>query len=595
MEGRRRLGAGRPRKACSTCKAQKIRCTEERPSCKRCVRLHHVCTYSNSQLPERSTRTAQQTALREDVSSKPTQNLPKDLTAQATPSSAGSSKQYIGLLEHLLPELVDIYFNYVYNAHLLLHKRSFLESIADGTACTHVVLSVCAWGAKFYEDAGGLPVLKDQGFMLEWAQSAGKLAFQEIEELNRASIVTHMNLGLLWHSLGAWTRSYLYKGHAFLLLDLLGLGPKSVLTENSLQSEIRRRHFWACYIMHCHTSEKGAQFKLEGETSTLPLPWPDEDFDAGLARHPQISLDSEERHGSIFAEFIKATAIWYSVVSLLKSPEKDLQVRVPAILALDQRLREWWQILPSELKLTPSNVNSIPPTTLTRILHINTFYHQSLCSLHASLCYSPGDGWSTTRQLSAQIAFEHAEEMSSLITAIIETTPRTSSIPMFTGYSAYCGCAIQIPFIWSTNPTFRERVRANVRANSKLLQLMTVDWKFASILSTYIHYLYTLHSKHGIVLEDEPKNIDRDKLNCFNKVASITTSSIFEYIGMLRTEGGGYGGSDSETDILGDILPKIADSRKQTSKTTQGKSVASLSRPLLHSLLRIVRQLKAAS
>ncbi|KAI1742408.1 hypothetical protein F4680DRAFT_463892, partial [Xylaria scruposa] len=562
-----------------------IRCTEERPSCKRCVRLHHVCTYSNSQLPERTNRAAQQTAVR-NVSSRPTQSLPKDHIAQATmlqaqrqpivlqSSSAGSGKQYIGLLEHLLPELVEIYFNYVYNAHLLLHKRSFLESIADGTACTHVVLSVCAWGAKFYEDAGGLPVLKDQGFMLEWAQSAGKLAFQEIEDLTRGNIVTYMNLALFWHSQGKWTRAYLYKGHAFLLLDLLGLGPKSLFTQNSLQSEIRRRHFWACYIMHCHTSEKGAQFKLEGETSTLPLPWPDEDFDTGIARHPQVSLDSEERHGSIYAEFIKATAIWYAVVSLLKSPEKDLQVRVPAILALDQRLQKWWQTLPSQLKLTPSNVNSIPPTTLTRILHINTLYHNSLCALHASLvpifCCSPGDGWSTTRQLSAQIAFEHAEEMSSLIAAILETTSRTSSIPMFTGYSAYCGCAIQIPFMWSTNPTFRERIRANVKANSKLLQLMTVDWKFASILSTYIHYLYTLHSKHEIVLEDEPKNIDRDKLIYFNEAASNTNSSIFEYIGMLRTEGGGYGGSDSEIEILGDILPKIADSRKSTSKTTQG-------------------------
>ncbi|KAI0554749.1 hypothetical protein F4679DRAFT_524756 [Xylaria curta] len=579
MEGRRRLGAGRPRKACSTCKAQKIRCTEERPNCKRCVRLHHVCTYSNNQLPERSTRPAQQTAVR-DVSSKPTQSLPKDHTAQTTALQAqrhpivwqsGSGKQYIGLLEHLLPELVEIYFNYVYNAHLLLHKRSFLESIADGTACTHVVLSVCAWGAKFFEDASGLPVLKDQGFMLEWAQSAGKMAFQEIEELARGNIVTYMNLALLWHSLGEWKKAYLYKGHAFLLLDLLGLGPKSLLTQNSLQSEIRRRHFWACYIMHCHTSEKGAQFKLEGETSKLPLPWPDEDFDDGLARHPQVSLDSEERHGSIYAEFIKATAIWYAVVSLLKSPEKDLQVRVPAILALDQRLQKWWQTLPSQLKLTPSNVNLIPPTTLTRILHINTFYHNSLCALHASLvpifCCSPGDGWSTTRQLSAQIAFEHAEEMSSLIAAILETTPRTSSIPMFTGYSAYCACAIQIPFMWSTNPTFRERIRASVRANSRLLQLMTVDWKFASILSTYIHYLYTLHSKHEIVLEDEPKNIDRDKLIYFNEVAS--NANFFEYIGMLRTEGGGYGGSDSETEILGDILPKIADSQKKPPKTLQ--------------------------
>ncbi|KAI8947499.1 hypothetical protein F4801DRAFT_582324 [Xylaria longipes] len=529
---------------------------------------------------------ARQATVQKEVPSKPTQSPPRGHITQASvpqaqrrpiftqPSGTGGCKQYIGLLEHLLPELVEIYFNYVYNAHLLLHKRSFLESIADGTACTHVVLSICAWGAKFYEDASGLPSLKDQGFMLEWAQSAGKLVFQEVEELARGNIVTYMNLALFWHSQGAWRRAYLYKGHAFLLLDLLGLGPKSLLTENSLQSEIRRRHFWACYIMHCHTTEKGAQFKLEGNTSTIPLPWPDEDFDAGLARHPQVSLDSEESNGSVFAELIKATTIWYSVVSLLKSPEKGLQVRVPAILALDERLQKWWQILPSKLKLTPDNVNLTLRATFTRIIHINTLYHQSLCALHASLVpvfsCSPGDGWSATRQLSAQIAFEHAVKMSSLIAAILETTPQTSGIPMFMGYAAYCGCAIQIPFLRSSNTAFRERVRANIRANSKLLQLMTVDWKFASILSAYIHNLYNLH--HEIVLEDEPKNISRDKLILFNGNASNKySSSTFEYIAMLRTEGGGYGGSDenSDVEILGDISKYIPDSRNHTSKIIQ--------------------------
>lgn len=94
------------------------------------------------------------------------------------------------------------------------------------------------------------------------------------------------------------------------MLDLLGLGPKSLHTENSLQSEIRRRHFWACYIMHCHTSEKGAQFKLEDASAALSLPWTDEDFDAGLAGHPRVSLESEDSNGSVFAELVKATTIW---------------------------------------------------------------------------------------------------------------------------------------------------------------------------------------------------------------------------------------------------------------------------------------------
>ncbi|KAI1346479.1 hypothetical protein F5Y01DRAFT_297708 [Xylaria sp. FL0043] len=497
MDGRRRVGAGRPRKACSTCKAQKIRCTEERPSCKRCVRLHHVCTYSDGAPPGRRSKTPQQGSALSDVLSPSTRGLGRERDARTSGAQdatdappyrndAGGGRQYLGMLEHLLPELVELYFNCVYNAHLLLHKRSFLASVADGTAPAHVVLSVCAWGAKFYEDASGLPVLKTQGFMLEWAQKAGKLVLQDAEELIWENVVTFMNLALFWHSQGSWRRAYFHKGNAFLLLDLLGLGPKSGQIDNSLESETRRRRCWACYIMHCHTFDNSPQFEMKGDILQLPLPWLDEEFDAGAAALSRVSLSSEGR-GGVFAELIKAATIWHSVVALMKSPDASLQTRVPAILALDERLQKWWRTVQPGLKLTPQNVKSISPAIFTRVLHLNALYHQSLCALHASLvplfCCSPGeDGWSVARQLSAQIAFEHAGTMSSLIAAVLETTSRTSAVPMFLGYAAYCGCAIQMPFMWCSNPTIRERIHVNVSANTKLLQLMSVDWKFASIL-----------------------------------------------------------------------------------------------------------------
>ncbi|KAI0814108.1 hypothetical protein GGR55DRAFT_634031 [Xylaria sp. FL0064] len=575
MDGRRRVGAGRPRKACSTCKTQKIRCTEERPSCKRCVRLHHVCTYSDGASPSRSSKAPQQGNAQSDVLSRDTGTSGAQDATYAPPyrNDPGEGRRYLGLLEHLLPELVEIYFNCVYNAHLLLHKRTFLASVVDGMASTHVVLSVCAWGAKFYEDASGLPVLKTQGFMLEWAQKAGKLVLQDAEELVWENVVTFMNLALFWHSQGSWRRAYFHKGNAFLLLDLLGLGPKSCQIDSSLESEIRRRRYWACYVMHCHTFDNSTQFELKGDLLQLPLPWLDEEFDAGVGALSQVTLSSE-RSGGIFAELIKAGTIWHSVVSLLKSPETSLQTRVPAILAFDERLQKWWRTVQPGLKLTPQNVKSIPPAIFTRVLHLNALYHQSFCALHASLvplfCCSPGDdGWSVARQLSAQIAFEHAGTMSSLIAAVLETTSRTSAVPMFLGYTAYCGCAIQMPFMWCSNPTIRERIHVNVSANTKLLQLMSVDWKFASILSAYIHYLYIVHSKRAIVLEDEPIRASPEKLTSFDVDACDTRSSIFEYIAMFRTEGGGYGGSENgEDNIPGDV--NVSDSQKISSKTAQG-------------------------
>jgi hypothetical protein len=98
---------------------------------------------------------------------------------------------------------------------------------------------------------------------------------------------------------------------AFLLQDLLGLGAKSLQTGNSLDCEIRRRRFWACYVMHCHTEhEKLAQFEPKGDILTLPLPWLDEDFAAGVSRHPQISLSSEESDNAIFTSLIMGSTFW---------------------------------------------------------------------------------------------------------------------------------------------------------------------------------------------------------------------------------------------------------------------------------------------
>lgn len=65
---------------------------------------------------------------------------------------------------------------------------------------------------RFYRDASGQATLKEHGFMIEWAQRAGKLVFQEVEDLDEDNIVTFLTLGLFWHSQGAWRTCYLYKG-----------------------------------------------------------------------------------------------------------------------------------------------------------------------------------------------------------------------------------------------------------------------------------------------------------------------------------------------------------------------------------------------
>lgn len=164
-----------------------------------------------------------------------------------------------------------------------------------------------------------------------------------------------------------------------------------------------------------------------------------------------------------------------------------MSTKVPAIHALDEQLSEWWRKLPPALRLTSSNMVNTPNDLLPKILLLNVVYHQSRCALHASIvplfCWGQGDEtWSTARQTWAQVAYDHACAISELLDAVLLTFNRLSAMPSFIAYAAYCGCAIQIPFMWSSNQTVRERTTANVRTNVQMISTIAAYWKFAALL-----------------------------------------------------------------------------------------------------------------
>ncbi|RSM10392.1 hypothetical protein CDV31_007268 [Fusarium ambrosium] len=155
---------------------------------------------------------------------------------------------------------------------------------------SHVLLSICAWGANFYRDESGSLTLKDQGFMIEWAKKAGKLVFQEVEELHEDNLVTFFNLALFWHSQGSWRISYLHK-----------------------------------------------------EIQTLALPWPERGFREGVLKAPPCFLGLKGSSQSIFAELIRGLTLWCEVVSAVKSPEVGLDRKIADIFSIENKLSVWWE------------------------------------------------------------------------------------------------------------------------------------------------------------------------------------------------------------------------------------------------------------
>ncbi|KAI8714907.1 hypothetical protein NCS52_01211600 [Fusarium sp. LHS14.1] len=256
------------------------------------------------------------------------------------------------------------YFSNVYQSDLLLHKPTFLETLAARNVKSHVLLSICAWGANFYHDETGRSILKDQGFMIEWAKKAGKLVFQEAEELHEDNLVTFFNLALFWHSQGSWRVSYLHKGNACQLIHIIGLGPP------------RSRNAG---------SEKLFRFDSIADIQTLALPWPEPDFRQGASKAPSSYLNSKGNSRSIFAELIRGLTLWCDVVCAVKTADVGMDSKIAGICTIENKLLAWWGEVQPDFKLDPHDMRGVEQKEFSTILLTNLVYRQSLCALHASI------------------------------------------------------------------------------------------------------------------------------------------------------------------------------------------------------------------
>ena len=171
----------------------------------------------------------------------------------------------------------------------------------------------------------------------------------------------------------------------------------------------------------------------------------------------------------------------------MKSPRRAISEILQDIYSLDDQISSWWKGLRSSFELRPAIIAETPPSIFPNLLLIHIVYHQCLCALHASIvplfCLDNAtENWTSARQISAQVAYEHACKASALISATISSSHKVSSIPSFVAYAAYCGCAIQIPFIFSSDQAIGTLARNNVTTNFKIIEALARYWRFAAIL-----------------------------------------------------------------------------------------------------------------
>ena len=68
--------------------------------------------------------------------------------------------------------------------------------------------------------------------------------------------------------------------------------------------------------MHCFSSERLFRFEAIADVENLPLPWPEDSFEAGLPPDGVATIKNGVDTGSIFAKLIRGLHLWYLTLPL---------------------------------------------------------------------------------------------------------------------------------------------------------------------------------------------------------------------------------------------------------------------------------------
>ena len=68
--------------------------------------------------------------------------------------------------------------------------------------------------------------------------------------------------------------------------------------------------------MHCFSSEKLFRFEAIADVDNLPLPWPEDNFQAGVPPDRVATIENGVDTGNVFAELIRGLHLWYFIFPL---------------------------------------------------------------------------------------------------------------------------------------------------------------------------------------------------------------------------------------------------------------------------------------
>ncbi|KAF2099073.1 hypothetical protein NA57DRAFT_39491, partial [Rhizodiscina lignyota] len=413
-------------RSCNQCRSSKLKCSGERPKCRRCAARSIACVYDTDSAPawirsiEQSTRRNNEPREESTMSAEAENSESNDLGIR-------EDGLYSWLFSRALPSvplrrrLAEQYFNHHHPLRCFgfIHKPSFMQRLDEDKLSSKAELAllyiVCAIGVKFYalharQDQYQLSLKQVQLAGSQWAKQATSMILGDygnisIENLMATLLLHDYEIGSGNHA-QAFLLSALTARMASALqinleysTDILYVG-ESRGAPSAVEREERRRLMWACYDIDTWNGSGVEQLTLLNETDIkIQLPCNSRDFLHGRPtitqnlQSPQdlefitpvsMPIASSESLG-IIAHYIRLVAIWKRILRYFKHLDEAAAPWLPdsEFSNIESDLRRWKNDLPESLQWNASSIYIRRESSqLGALLVLNCIYHQTVYDLY---------------------------------------------------------------------------------------------------------------------------------------------------------------------------------------------------------------------
>jgi hypothetical protein len=261
----------------------------------------------------------------------------------------------------LCEELVNLYFRYIHDTfHSLFHKPSLIDDLRAGTIPQVILLAIISLSARFSQHRffdNTDPRTRGRSYAADAAQ------LLDLRDVSITTIQASVLLGAFTITEGEAEAESIYYSIACRLAMIMDL--PNIPVNNRLEQETNVRIWWTLNMVDVWSSNGVGLPRTIKPRQDVPYPMEEANYLRMQRQNsePPAITSPEESSASLLTQMVKLNAILCEVSELNRTavnnqgkPHMTAVELDAAVYALGQKLDDWYENIPFEMKDTPENI-----------------------------------------------------------------------------------------------------------------------------------------------------------------------------------------------------------------------------------------------